>query len=93
MKDIVERFVQSHGITMIVVIEDLGFDPWEKIENTPVMKLICFSKTPGKGQLIYCSNHCNFSESFTVLENRSFHWGDNHIISNLDENEENENNG
>lgn len=93
LTNIVERFVNWHGITMIVVMDDLGFDPWTKFENTPVMKLICFSKTPGKGQLIYGS----FSESFKVLEDRSFRWGKNHLVSNAneesdDDNDENKNN-
>ncbi|KAK8881680.1 hypothetical protein M9Y10_004440 [Tritrichomonas musculus] len=94
LKEIIEQFVSSFGITMIVVMDDLGFDPWEKIENAPAMKLICTSRTPGKGQLIYYEpqEKKTFSESFTVLDDRSFRWGNNHLIDNPDEKPGNESN-
>lgn len=88
LKDIVERLVNCHGITMIVVMDDLGFDPWTKFENTPIIKLVCSSKTPGKGQLIYES----ISANFIVLEDRSFCWKKNINTSNNSEKEENESN-
>lgn len=81
---IVEQFVSYHSITMILVNDDLGFDSEIKFENAPVMKLFCVSKSPGKGELIYDS----FSESFTVLEDRTFRWGNNHLIPQADESNE-----
>lgn len=90
LKNIIERFVNRHGITMIVVFDDLfSSDPWKDIEQTPYIKLICSSKKPGKGNFII---EPRTEQDFTVLEDRSFHWGNNRDVSNDEKEENTENN-
>ena len=78
LKNMVEKLVTSHGITVIAVMDYLGnFEMWDSFETTPHMKLHCTLKKPLKGVLSYST----FAQKFVVNKDRSFTWGKQYLLS------------
>lgn len=85
LNKLIENFVTNHGITMIVVLSDLGFDPKLPFEYAPMMRLVCSSVRPSEGQIAYGA----LAQNFKIRENRSFDWGKIHHVN--DQNNKNDN--
>jgi hypothetical protein len=77
LKDLVEKFVVSYGLNVVVVFQDLGdFEIWPSLENAVTLKLRFILNGPGRGFVICGDNQ----DDFTVTDERQFQWGKRHII-------------
>lgn len=72
IKDIVEKLVTMHGLTVIVVLAYLGdFEVWRTSDFVPNLRLYLSKKDEFSGELS-CST---FSDKFKIGDNREFIWG------------------
>jgi hypothetical protein len=73
LKDLVDRFVSLHGITVIVVMQDLGdFEIWKATDSAVTLRLRCTVESPGAGVgSLACES---FESKFSVKDDRNFQW-------------------
>ncbi|KAH0785192.1 hypothetical protein GPJ56_010835 [Histomonas meleagridis] len=84
-KSMIEKFVSSYGVSVIVVFQDIGdFDIWQSFETAPFMKLRCSKTSPGEGILSYDV----YSDKFQITENREFKWGKRLLNSDMNQQQE-----